>query len=79
MCHHDGRWRQKSLRKCVEVEHCRTFPQLEVLGGPVEGHGLDSLGCLPRVLEVNSQVGALGLSTLGGIVRLNCVTTHGSV
>ena len=55
MCHHDGRWRQKSckktpndffiividislfimlgsmltLRKCVEVEHCRTFPQLE--------------------------------------------------
>ena len=55
MCHHDGRWRQKSwkktpndffiividisllimlgsmltLRKCVEVAHCRTFPQLE--------------------------------------------------
>merc|ERR550525_2060672 len=52
---------------------------LEVLGGPVEGHGLDGLGRLPRVLEVNSQVGALGLSTLGGIVRLNCVTTHGSV
>merc|ERR1719461_1352251 len=52
---------------------------LEVLGGPVEGHGLDGLGCLPSVLEVNSQVGALGLSTLGGIVRLNCVTTHGSV
>ena len=33
---------------------------LEVLGGPVEGHGLDGLGCLPRVLEVNSQVRALG-------------------
>merc|ERR1712172_192121 len=25
---------------------------LEVLGGPVEGHGLDGLGCLPCVLEV---------------------------
>ena len=33
---------------------------LEVLGGPVEGHGLNGLGCLPSVLEVNSQVGALG-------------------
>merc|ERR1719192_2729352 len=55
------------------------YDVLEVLGGPVEGHGLDGLGCLPSVLEVNSQVGALGLSTLGGIVRLNCVTTHGSV
>jgi len=51
---------------------------LEVLGGPVKGHGLDGLGCLPCVLEVNPQVGALGLGTLGGIVRFNCVTAHGS-
>ena len=26
---------------------------------PVEGHRLDGLGCLPGVLEVNPQVGAL--------------------
>ena len=26
---------------------------------PVKGHGLDGLGCLPCVLEVNPQVGAL--------------------
>merc|ERR1719429_388044 len=52
---------------------------LEVLGGPVKGHGLDGLGCLPCVLEVHPQVGALGLGTLGGIIRLNCVTTHVSV
>ena len=95
----------------------------------MEGHRLDGLGCLPGVLEVNPQVGALqhkfqkvvqhliidqvdetvqfqqithfqlhiemsssnqsthtyriksylGLCTLGGIIRLNCVTTHGSV
>ena len=32
---------------------------LEVLGGPVEGHGLDGLGCLTGVLEVNPQVGTL--------------------
>ena len=32
---------------------------LEVLGGPVEGHGLDGLGCLSGVLEVNPQVGTL--------------------
>merc|ERR1719234_2266271 len=51
---------------------------LEVLGGPVKGHGLDGLGCLPGVLEVNSQVGALSLGTLGGIVRFNCVTAHSS-
>merc|ERR1719278_2519550 len=50
---------------------------LQILGGPVEGHGLDGLGRLPRVLEVHPQVRALGLGALGGIVRFHSVTTHG--
>merc|ERR1719370_2310119 len=49
---------------------------LQILGGAVEGHGLDGLGCLASVLEVNPQVGALGLGRLGGIVRLDSVTSH---
>ena len=49
---------------------------LQILGGAVQGHGLDGLGCLAGVLEVNPQVGALGLSGLGGIVRLAGVTSH---
>ena len=49
---------------------------LEILGGAVQGHGLDGLGCLAGVLEVNSQVGAFRLGRLGGIVRLNCVASH---
>ena len=34
------------------------------------------LGCLPGVLEVDPQVGALGLGALGGVVRLDGVPTH---
>ena len=33
---------------------------LQILSGAVEGHGLDGLGRLPGVLEVNPEVGALG-------------------
>ena len=29
---------------------------LQILGGAVQGHGLDGLGCLPGVLEVDPQV-----------------------
>ena len=49
---------------------------LQILGGTMQGHGLDGLGCLASVLEVNPQVGTLGLSRLGGIVRLDSVTSH---
>ena len=37
---------------------------LEILGGAVERHRLDGLGCLASVLEVNPQVGALCKSKL---------------
>ena len=50
---------------------------LQILRGAVERHRLDGLGCLAGVLEVNPQVGALGLGGLGGVVRLNSVTSHG--
>merc|ERR1719483_598145 len=50
---------------------------LQIFGGAVEGHSLDGLGCLPGILEVNPQVGSLGLCGLGGIVRFNSVATHG--
>ena len=29
---------------------------LQILGGAVQGHGLDGLGCLAGVLEVDPQV-----------------------
>ena len=50
---------------------------LQILGGAVQGHSLDGLGCLPRVLEVNPEVGALGLSRLGGIIRFDSLATRG--
>ena len=49
---------------------------LQILGGAVQGHGFDGLGCLTGVLEVNPQVGAFSLGRLGGIVRLDGVASH---
>jgi hypothetical protein len=50
---------------------------LQILGGTVQGHGLDGLGCLPGVLEVDPEVGTLGIGRLGRIIRLNIIATHG--
>ena len=50
---------------------------LQILGCTVQGHGLDSLGCLPGVLEVHPQVGPLSFGRLRGIIRFNSVATHG--
>ena len=49
---------------------------LQIGLGPVEGHPLQSIGCLPGVLKVDPKVGASGLGTLGGIIRFNGITTH---
>ena len=49
---------------------------LQILGGAVQGHGFDGLGCLTGVLEVDPKVGAFSLGRLGGIVRLDGVASH---
>ena len=50
---------------------------LQILGGAIQGHTLDGLGSLPGVLEVDPEVGTLGLGRLGGIIRFYGITTHG--
>ena len=49
---------------------------LEELGGASEGHSLDGLTGLARVLVVDAQVGAARLHRLGGILGLSGITRH---
>ena len=52
---------QFNCNTTVEKKRVNTGPKLaqSQQDRPVEGHGLDGLGCLARVLEVDAQVGAL--------------------
>merc|ERR1719323_1429149 len=49
---------------------------LEVSGSTVQWHFLDSLSRFTGILKVDSQVGASGFGSLGGIIGFNSVATH---